>query len=94
MIRSQKQSKTPNTKIKLNTLRVMKKTALTFGLFSLVAVATSFANPNIVSNEKLRIPTIDGGATGGQKKQDFHAVNKQLGFSSVNQSIGIDKKVD
>ncbi|MDR6762811.1 hypothetical protein J2Y38_003029 [Flavobacterium sp. 2755] len=74
----------------------MKKTALTFGLFSLVAVATSFANPNIVSSEKLRIPPIDGGATGGQKKSDFHAVNKnkQLDFSSVNQSIGTDKKVD
>ncbi|WP_343695957.1 hypothetical protein [Flavobacterium sp.] len=77
----------------------MKKTALTFGLFSLVAVATSFANPNIVSNAESRIVPpfdIDGGATGGQKKADFHASNgnKQLGFSSVNQSIGTDKKVD
>ena len=75
----------------------MKKTALTFGLFSLVAVATSFATPSIASNEELRIlGPIDGGATGGQKKSDFHAVNvnKQLDFSSVNQSIGTDKKVD
>ncbi len=42
----------------------MKKTALTFGLFSLVIVATSFANPTISnsSNEKLNIVSpIDGG---------------------------------
>lgn len=76
----------------------MKKTALTFGLFSLVVVATSFANPSIASSEELRIvESIDGGgATGGTKKHDFHSVdgNKQLDFSRVNQSIGTDKKVD
>lgn len=79
----------------------MKKTALTIGLFSLVVVATSFANsttPSIVSNEKSNIvwPTEGTGATGGQKKRDFHAINvdKKLNFSSVNQVIGTDKKVD
>ena len=83
----------------------MKKTALTFGLFSLVVAATSFANPttpSIVSNEELSIVLpIHGGATGGQKKDDLQRVNdqslngnKQLDFASVNQSIGTDKKVD
>ncbi|SHG61548.1 hypothetical protein [Flavobacterium defluvii] len=79
----------------------MKKTALTFGLFSLVAAATSFANPTTSAtafNEDSNIVMpIDGGATGGQKKHDFHQSlknDKQLDFSSVNQSIGSDKKVD
>ncbi len=42
----------------------MKKTALTFGLFSLVIVATSFANPttSAIQSEKLSIVApIDGG---------------------------------
>lgn len=85
----------------------MKKTALTFGLFSLVMVATSFAAPKTVSPLLAQNQTIerdrdsDGGATGGQKKRDFHlggeqslSINKQLNFASVNQSIGTDKKVD
>ncbi|WJS95567.1 hypothetical protein NYQ10_03735 [Flavobacterium johnsoniae] len=41
----------------------MKKTALTFGLFSLVVLATSFSAP------------IDGGAAGGViKKKDVYAI--------------------
>lgn len=54
----------------------MKKAALTFGLFSLVMVATSFATPQ--TNSSLTIDNgnysgIDDGAmTGGKKKLDFH----------------------
>jgi hypothetical protein len=57
----------------------MKKTALTFGLFSLVIVATSFANPTVssTSNEKVSILSpIDGGQKSGDfRKQDFHPID-------------------
>ena len=78
----------------------MKKAALTFGLFSLVMVATSFATPETTNflavSDSIKIVPIDGGATGKQKKGDQIAnLNaKQLTFASVNQSIGTDKKVD
>ncbi|MET0945413.1 MAG: hypothetical protein ABWY22_08385 [Flavobacterium sp.] len=66
----------------------MKKTALTLGLFSLVMVATSFANPstpNTSSNEKLSIvPPYDGSIVGGNKKRDFHAVTAKF---DINGSI-------
>ncbi|WP_291147460.1 hypothetical protein [Flavobacterium sp. UBA7680] len=71
----------------------MKKTALTFGLFSLVVVATSFANPtipSIVSNEKSNIILpIDGGQkTGLDRKQDI--------IQSIDggQKTGLDRKQD
>ena len=77
----------------------MKKADLTFGLFSLVMVATSFATPETTNflavSDSIKIVPIDGGATGKQKKGDQIANNaKQLTFASVNQSIGTDKKVD
>ncbi|KAF2341095.1 hypothetical protein [Flavobacterium tistrianum] len=64
----------------------MKKTALTIGLFSLVAVATSFASTEVptylASNDSIKIiPPVDGpsttggGAAGGViRKHDFHGV--------------------
>ncbi|KAF2514551.1 hypothetical protein [Flavobacterium foetidum] len=82
----------------------MKKTALTFGLFSLVTVATSFAAPEaptyLAANDSIKTLPIDGGAAGGViKKQDFHGSNTELqsnhlNFANVNQSLGHDKKVD
>jgi hypothetical protein len=76
----------------------MKKAALTFGLFSLVMVATSFATPEttnfLTASDSIKIVPIDGGATGKQKKGDQMNYTGQLTFASVNQSIGTDKKVD
>lgn len=78
----------------------MKKTALTIGLFSLVVVATSFANPSESTN------SIDpkGGYTGGgagSKKQDVYAPSQdinlgttKLDFSNTSQSLGLNKKID
>lgn len=81
----------------------MKKATLAFGLFSLAAVATSFATPEIKSY-LAQGTTIDieregeGGAAGGvRKKQDFAfntKVSKNVNFASVNQTVGNDKKVD
>lgn len=75
----------------------MKKTALTIGLFSLVVVATSFANPD---NDKLNTKgivtpfAVDG--TGGQKtgtdrRQDF--TNTKT-FASNSQFITPSRKID
>lgn len=86
----------------------MKKTALTFGLFSLVIVATSFANPTTpnISNENLSIVPPSGGSSsgsnvGGGRKQDFHATNNEVelktsnsNFSDINQSVGATRKLD
>ncbi|QLC67044.1 hypothetical protein LPB248_12275 [Flavobacterium sp. LPB0248] len=83
----------------------MKKTALTIGLFSLVVVATSFANPttSTLSSEKSSIvPPVDGkGATGGTRKhdelmsnQESLAKNNQASFNGINQSLGANKKLD
>ncbi|MHC0439371.1 MULTISPECIES: hypothetical protein [Flavobacterium] len=78
----------------------MKKTALTFGLFSLVMVATSFAAPENPTYLADSDTIIDGGATGRTKKLDFHGTNDQTlnnsqsNFSSVNQAFGSDKKID
>ncbi|SHL77168.1 hypothetical protein SAMN05444484_102522 [Flavobacterium chilense] len=82
----------------------MKKAALTFGLFSLVMVATSFANPTKSDTNKGILNTLvdtDGsGATGKQKKGDYYPGNNQidnkgeLKFDRVNQSVRTDKKVD
>lgn len=81
----------------------MKKTALTFGLLSLVMVATSFANPTTpsISNENSGIVPPYGSDAGGSRKQDFHAAttgfemnNNQSNFSNVNQSLGDNKKLD
>ncbi|WP_157509887.1 hypothetical protein [Flavobacterium denitrificans] len=81
----------------------MKKTALTFGLFSLVVVATSFAAPEnttyLAASDTIKVLPIDGGATGRTKKVDFHGSNDQLSnnqsnFSNVNQAFGSDKKID
>lgn len=80
----------------------MKKTALTIGLFSLVVAATSFATPETQPLAiKDTIVPIDGGAAGGVlKKPDRFAMNSEISknrnanFASVNQSVGLDKKVD
>mgnify|MGYP003577273692 CR=1 FL=1 len=84
----------------------MKKTALTIGLFSLVAVATSFANPTSFnsSNEKLSIdPPISG--RGGQgtsqdgRKLDVYRTNaadfnETKSFNSDRQSFAKNIKLD
>lgn len=86
----------------------MKKTALTFGLFSLVMVATSFANPvvtNASSKKNMAIITIDPGL-GGQAGRDgrkldvqntskkLNASNELNSLSSSNQSGRSIVKVD
>lgn len=83
----------------------MKKAALTFGLFSLVMVATSFATPetNLSSNTN-RLSFFDEGGSGAttnqKRKLDFHETgsrfenNNQLNFTNVNQSLGGNKKID
>ena len=81
----------------------MKKTALTFGLFSLVMVATSFANPTTpsISNQNAGIIPPGGSDPNRPRKQDFHATentleikDNQLNFSNVNQSVGGNRKLD
>lgn len=85
----------------------MKKTALTFGLFSLVMVATSTATPTnqaIFSDNRLsiKLPIDDaiGGSTGGGRKQDrisettVVVKNNEFGFATINQSLGGNKKID
>ena len=83
---------------------VMKKLALTTGLFSLVMVLTSFntsetSNDILVNNTTVSGDPTSNTVTGplGQKKVDVIAgqsLNTQSNFASVNQSIGMDKKVD
>ncbi|MDQ6471284.1 hypothetical protein RB619_11570 [Flavobacterium sp. LHD-80] len=78
----------------------MKKTALTFGLFSLVMVATSFAAPTTSFVESDTI--IGGQSTGrdGGRKVDFHTTTNDLknnqseGFSQDRQSLGNTIKLD
>ncbi|BDU23954.1 MULTISPECIES: hypothetical protein [unclassified Flavobacterium] len=81
----------------------MKKTALTFGLFSLAIVATSFVLPTSTtfSNEKLGVVSPVDGSTGGGRKQDPRIANNkivvknnELGFAKINQSFGDSKKID
>ena len=79
----------------------MKKTALTFGLFSLVMVATSFATPKtnsvlLAQNQTIeRDGETDGtGAVGGQKKADFHQVREQLMDTDGTGATGGQKKAD
>jgi hypothetical protein len=80
----------------------MKKATVTIGLFSLIMVATSFANPatpTTFSNKLSIVPPTDGSMTGGGRKQDYHmnkegiATNTQSNFADINQSIG-GKKLD
>ncbi|KAF2335544.1 hypothetical protein [Flavobacterium daemonense] len=78
----------------------MKKTALTFGLFSLVMVATSFAAPTTAVAEQDTI--IGGQSTGrdGSRKLDFHTTTNDLknnqseGFRQDRQSLGNTIKLD
>ena len=81
----------------------MKKTALTFGLFSLVMVATSSATTKTQatsSDKKISVILPVDGATGGGRKQDrvvkssLVTKNNEFGFASINQSLGGNKKVD
>lgn len=72
----------------------MKKAALTFGLFSLVMVATSFATPetNLSSNNKMDVSFADGGggATNqGRKKADFTStvIESNLNNNQLNSFV-------
>lgn len=63
----------------------MKKTALTIGLFSMVAVATSFASTEVPTylavNDSIKIlPPIDGGGQQGKnnKKLDVYSSSNEL----------------
>jgi hypothetical protein len=81
---------------------VMKKLALTTGLFSLVMVLTSF-NTSETSNDTLvnnnATISIDGNQSAGQSKKvdmmrtDLSNQNTQLSIDG-NQSAGQSKKVD
>ncbi|MBW1658331.1 hypothetical protein [Flavobacterium quisquiliarum] len=80
----------------------MKKTALTIGLFSLVMVAASFANPE-ASNKIIEInpPTGTGATNGGRQKADFAALRKSEvnskhlnSFAADSQSKRMTVKVD
>lgn len=66
----------------------MKKTALTFGLFSLVMVATSFANPTQVTSKSKTGIDIDidlGGEYGKSKrKQDLYGSSNQFDINNRN----------
>ncbi|TDW46083.1 hypothetical protein EV144_107277 [Flavobacterium sp. 270] len=79
----------------------MKKAALTFGLFSLVMVATSFANP-ATTNSDITINSLygDGSASvgnNGGRKLDFQgnaSASQSETFNKVSQSEGLGKKLD
>jgi len=84
----------------------MKKTALTFGLFSLVVVATSFANPTastVISNNNTAISPIDGNGTrDGRHRADFAGqpiesdvnYNTTSSFNADSQSLRMNVKLD
>ncbi|WP_281634207.1 hypothetical protein [Flavobacterium luteolum] len=81
----------------------MKKTALTFGLFSLVIVATSFANPTVSnSSVKKGIDIFDtdtdgtGHGTSGRRKGDDFAQTKNISndFNADRQYTRTTVKVD
>ncbi|MDP5198202.1 hypothetical protein [Flavobacterium sp. DG2-3] len=79
----------------------MKKTALTFGLFSLVAVATSFANPtatNSSTDKGIDIFDTDGTGhgTSGRRKGDEFAQSKNVAnsFNADRQFTRVTVKVD
>lgn len=85
----------------------MKKTALTFGLFSLVIAATSFANPaasNSSTQEGIDI-SFDTGGNGtrdGRHKADFAGTAIQSetsakhlnSFNADSQSLRMNVKLD
>lgn len=86
----------------------MKKTALTFGLFSLVIAATSFANPVATnsSTEKgidISLDTDGGvGTRDGRHKADFAdsriqsetSFNHLKSFNADSQSLRMNVKLD
>jgi hypothetical protein len=77
----------------------MKKTALTFGLFSLVMVATSFAAPsNVSSNNNIaQVNSInpDGSVVGGNKKLDVTLeISKKNSINPDGSVVGGNKKLD
>ncbi|WP_289663691.1 hypothetical protein [Flavobacterium panacagri] len=79
----------------------MKKTALTIGLFSLVMVAASFANPEVSSKIEINPPTGTGATNGGRQKADFAALRKSEvnskhlnSFAADSQSKRMTVKVD
>lgn len=79
----------------------MKKTALTIGLFSLVMVATSFANPTVSSSSTEKgIDIFDtdgtGHGTSGRRKGDDFAQTKNISnsFNADRQYTRTNVKVD
>ncbi|MEO8533384.1 MAG: hypothetical protein ABI441_06530 [Flavobacterium sp.] len=83
----------------------MKKAALTFGLFSLVMVATSFTAPEEiknVANKDLNIINPIDGTSMGRRKSDFAAKENQLdlntkqsgSFTTDSQSTRMNVKLD
>lgn len=84
----------------------MKKAALTFGLFSLVMVATSFTSPEEVKNTADKdlnsTNPVDGATTIGRRKSDFAGNQNQLdlstkqsgSFISDSQSTRMSVKLD
>ncbi|MEN2401328.1 hypothetical protein GKZ90_0016180 [Flavobacterium sp. MC2016-06] len=64
----------------------MKKAALTFGLFSLVMVATSFANP-VQTNNTITIVPLGTDGTGGQQGPLGPGKKKVDDFTGTNQSV-------
>ncbi|MRX39418.1 hypothetical protein GJU43_09040 [Flavobacterium sp. LC2016-23] len=84
----------------------MKKAALTFGLFSLVMVATSFTSPEEVKNAGNKdlniINPIDNGTSMGRRKSDFAGKQNQLdlstkqsgSFTTDSQSTRMSVKLD
>ncbi len=73
----------------------MKKAALTFGLFSLVMVATSFANPATTNNDTT-INSLYGDGTAGQqgpntRKLDVYSTGNQSSLN-LNQSFGSESQ--
>ena len=86
---------------------IMKKTALTFGLFSLVMVTTSFTTPTLPNSLNAKntaiIIEIDLGGQAGRdgRKLDVQNTSSQLNssnqsnsFSSSSQSARSTAKVD
>jgi hypothetical protein len=83
----------------------MKKTALTIGLFSLVVVATSFANPTIApstiqTSSEYKDTDVMTGSNNG-RKLDYTGqnttqsnLNQTEGFRQDRQSKGITIKLD
>ena len=80
----------------------MKKAILTFGLFSLMMVLTSFTSPEMSNTSKVEnntfVELVGGGSAGGNKKVDLVGGGSAGGNKKVDLvgggSAGGNKKVD